>query len=118
MKGTNTRMIAISSPINGSVIERTATQGEVVSPDKTLFTVADLSALWAIIDIYEKDLGRLRTGTAVKVRTTAYPDRNFKGVISYIGDVMDEKTRTVKARVVVENAGRLLKPGMFATVTD
>ena len=115
-EGDQHPLIAIASPINGSVIERTATQGEVVSPDKTLFTVADLSALWVVIDIYEKDLGRLRTGTAVKVRTTAYPDRNFKGVISYIGDVMDEKTRTVKARVVVENAGRLLKPGMFATV--
>ena len=109
-------LIAVTSPISGSVIERTATQGEVVNTDKTLFTVADLSKLWVVIDIYEKDLGRLRAGTAVKVRTTAYPDRNFKGVISYIGDVMDETTRTVKARVVVENAGRLLKPGMFATV--
>lgn len=109
-------LIAVTSPISGSVIERVATQGEVVNTDKTLFTVADLSALWVIIDIYEKDLGRLRAGTAVKVRTTAYPDRNFKGVISYIGDMLDEKTRTVKARVVVENANRLLKPGMFATV--
>ena len=109
-------LIAVSSPISGSVIERAATQGEVVSPDKPLFTVADLSVLWVVIDIYEKDLGRLRTGTAVKVRTAAYPDRNFRGVISYIGEVMDEKTRTVKARVIVENAGRLLKPGMFATV--
>jgi cobalt-zinc-cadmium efflux system membrane fusion protein len=109
-------LIAVTSPISGSVIERTATQGEVVSPEKPLFTVADLSKLWVVIDIYEKDLGRLRAGTAVKVRTTAYPDRNFKGIISYIGDLMDETTRTVKARVVVENAGRLLKPGMFATV--
>jgi len=115
-KGDQHPLIAVASPINGSVIERMATQGEVVSPDRTLFTVADLSALWVVIDIYERDLGRLRAGTAVKVRTTAYPDRNFKGVISYIGDVLDEKTRTVKARVVVENANRLLKPGMFATV--
>jgi len=109
-------LIAVTSPISGSVIERAATQGEVVSPDKSLFTVADLSALWVVIDIYERDLGRLRAKTAVKVKTTAYPDRNFKGVISYIGDMLDEKTRTVKARVVVENADRLLKPGMFATV--
>jgi len=115
-EGEQHPMIAIASPINGSVIERTATQGEVVSPDKTLFTVAELSALWVVIDIYEKDLGRVKSGTAVKVKTTAYPDRNFRGVISYIGDVLDDKTRTVKARVVVENAGRLLKPGMFATV--
>ncbi|MCK9418911.1 MAG: efflux RND transporter periplasmic adaptor subunit [Nitrospirae bacterium] len=115
-EGDQHPLIAVTSPISGSVIERAATQGEVVSPDKTLFTVADLSRLWVIIDIYEKDLGRVKSGTAVKVRTTAYPDRNFKGIISYIGDVLDEKTRTVKARVVVENANRLLKPGMFASV--
>jgi len=109
-------LIAVTSPISGSVIERTAMQGEVVNPDKTLFTVADLTQLWVMIDIYEKDLGRVKPGTAVKVSTTAYIDKTFRGIISYIGEVMDEKTRTVKARVVVENAGRLLKPGMFATV--
>jgi membrane fusion protein, heavy metal efflux system len=114
--GNQHPLIAVTSPINGSVIERTATQGEVVNPDKTLFTVADLSKLWVIIDIYEKDLGRVKPGTAVKVSTTAYAEKTFRGIISYIGEVMDEKTRTVKARVVVENANRLLKPGMFATV--
>src|SRR5512147_403633 len=65
-------LIAISSPISGTVIERTATQDEVVGPEKTIFTVADLSSLWVIIDIYEKDLGRVRQGTPVKVVTAAY----------------------------------------------
>ncbi len=116
-EGDQHPLIAVSSPIRGSVIERTATQGEVVSPDKTLFTVADLSKLWVIIDIYEKDLRRVLTGTAVQVTTTAYPDKSFRGVISYIDDVMDEKSRLIKARVVVENSNRLLKPGMFAAVT-
>ncbi len=116
-RGDQHPLIAVSSPISGSIIERAATQGEVVGPDKTLFTVADLSKLWVIIDIYEKDLGRVKQGTAVKVSTTAYADKIFPGVISYLGEVMDEKTRTVKARVVVENANRLLKPGMFANVT-
>jgi cobalt-zinc-cadmium efflux system membrane fusion protein len=110
-------LVAVSSPIRGSVIERAATQGEVVNPDKTLFTVADLSKLWVIIDIYEKDLRRVLPGTTVKVTTTAYPDKSFRGVISFIDDVMDEKSRLIKARVVVENANRLLKPGMFAAVT-
>jgi cobalt-zinc-cadmium efflux system membrane fusion protein len=110
-------LIAVSSPISGTVIERTATQGEVVGPDKTIFTVADLSSLWVIIDLYEKDLGRVRQGTSVKVATAAYADKTFRGAISHIGDVMDEKTRTVKARVEVENGNRLLKPGMFATVS-
>jgi cobalt-zinc-cadmium efflux system membrane fusion protein len=110
-------LIAVTSPISGSVIERAATQGEVVNPDKPLFTVADLSKLWVIIDIYEKDLGRIKSGTAVKVSTTAYAEKSFRGFISYLGEVMDEKTRTVKARVEVENTNRFLKPGMFATVT-
>jgi len=110
-------LIAIAAPISGTVIDRTATQGEVVGPDKTIFTVADLSSLWVIIDLYEKDLGRVRKGTPVKVATAAYAEMTFRGVISHIGDVMDEKTRTVKARVEVENANRLLKPGMFATVS-
>lgn len=110
-------LIAIAAPINGTVIDRTATQGEVVGPDKTIFTVADLSSLWVIIDLYEKDLGRVREGTAVKVETAAYAEKSFRGVISHVGDMMEEKTRTVKARVEVENVNRLLKPGMFATVS-
>ena len=115
--GNQHPLIAVTSPISGSVIERAATQGEVVGPDKPLFIVADLSKLWVIIDIYEKDLGRIKSGTAVKVSTTAYAEKSFRGFISYLGEVMDEKTRTVKARVEVENANRFLKPGMFATVT-
>jgi len=116
-EGDRHPLIAVTSPISGSVIERTATQGEVVSPEKQLFIVADLSKLWVIIDVYEKDLGRIKSGTAVKVSTTAYGEKSFRGFISYLGEIMDEKTRTVKARVEVENASRLLKPGMFATVT-
>jgi cobalt-zinc-cadmium efflux system membrane fusion protein len=81
-----------------------------------LFTIADLSTLWVVIDVYEKDISRLRLGTGVKVSVTAFPDRTFKGKISYVSDVVDEKTRTEKARVTVDNSSGLLKPGMFATV--
>ena len=110
-------LIPISSAISGAVIEKTVSQGEVVGTEKALFTVADLSTLWVVIDIYEKDMQRIKTGMGVKVAVTAFPDRDFRGRISYIGDVVDEKTRTVKARVTVDNSGGLLKPGMFATVT-
>jgi cobalt-zinc-cadmium efflux system membrane fusion protein len=89
----------------------------VVGPEKVLFTVADLSALWVVIDTYEKDISRLRIGTAVKISVTAFPAREFRGTISLISDVVDEKTRTVKARVTVDNTAGILKPGMFATVT-
>lgn len=110
-------LLPLSSPISGAVIEKTVSHGEVVVPEKTLFTVADLSTLWVLIDIYEKDMPRLKRGMGVKVAVTAFPDKDFRGRISYIGDVVDEKTRTVKARVAVDNSGELLKPGMFAAVT-
>ncbi|MHB8111811.1 MAG: efflux RND transporter periplasmic adaptor subunit, partial [Syntrophorhabdaceae bacterium] len=112
----NHPLVPVASPIGGIVIEKTVTQGEVVNPDKQLFLVADLSTLWVVVDVYEKDISRLRVGTGVKVSVAAFPDRIFKGTISYIADVVDEKTRTEKARITIDNASGLLKPGMFATV--
>ncbi len=112
----NHPLIPITSPVSGVVLEKTVTQGEMVNSEKTLFTVADLSMLWVVIDVYEKDISRLRHGTGVNVSVTAFPDKAFRGKISYIGDVVDEKTRTVKARVTIDNSSGLLKPGMFATV--
>jgi cobalt-zinc-cadmium efflux system membrane fusion protein len=112
----NHPLIPLTTPVGGVVIEKALTQGEIVNPEKVLFTIADLSTLWVVIDVYEKDISRLRLGTGVKVSVTAFPDRTFKGKISYVSDVVDEKTRTEKARVTVDNSSGLLKPGMFATV--
>jgi len=112
----NHPLVPIASLVGGIVIEKAVTRGEVVSPEKMLFLVADLSTLWVVIDVYEKDMSRLRIGTGVKVSVTAFPDKVFKGKISYVADVMDEKTRTEKARVTIDNASGLLKPGMFASV--
>ncbi len=110
-------LIPILSPIGGAIIEKSVTQGEVVSPEKLLFTIADLSTLWVLVDIYEKDMSKLRTGATAHVSVNALPDRTFKGKISYIGDVVNDATRTVKTRVTIENGDGLLKPGMFATVS-
>jgi len=112
----NHPLIPVTTPVSGVVIEKTITQGEMVNSEKALFTVADLSTLWVVIDIYEKDISRIRLGTGVKVSVTAFPEKTFRGKISYIGDVVDEKTRTEKARVTIDNSSGLLKPGMFATV--
>jgi membrane fusion protein, heavy metal efflux system len=109
-------LIPVVSPAGGVIIEKSVTRGEIVTPEKTLFMVADLSTLWVVIDVYEKDMSRFRVGTGVKAQVTAFPDKVFKGKISYIADVVDEKTRTEKARVTIDNASGLLKPGMFATV--
>ncbi len=112
----NHPLIPVTTPVGGVVLERNITPGEMVHPEKVLFTVADLSSLWVVIDIYEKDIPRLRRGTAVKISVTAFPEKSFRGKISYISDVVDEKTRTEKARVTIDNASGLLKPGMFANV--
>jgi cobalt-zinc-cadmium efflux system membrane fusion protein len=109
-------LIPVASLMGGVVIEKSVTQGEFVSPEKALFTVADLSTLWVLIDIYEKDLPRVTKDTPVKLSVAAFPDRQFHGKIALLADLVDEKTRTLRARVVVDNKTGALKPGMFATV--
>lgn len=105
---------AVTSPFDGVVVEKHATQGEVVGPADQLFTVADLGRLWIELDVYERDLRSVALAQSVQVTTTAYPDRQFEGEIVYIGDILDPARRTVRARVEVENPDGALRPGMFA----
>lgn len=105
----------VSAPYDGIVVERHAGRGEVVDPTAQLFTVADLSRLWIELDIYERDLSRVRRDQPVAVTTTAWPGRAFSGRIVYLADIIDPDRRTVRARVELNNADRALKPGMFAT---
>lgn len=104
----------INAPFAGTVIEKTAVLGELAQPDKGLFTVADLSVVWIEASLFEKDLGKVKTGATVGVTVTAYPDEVFKGRLTYISSVMDKESRTIKARVEVANADGRLKPDMFA----
>lgn len=104
----------VTAPFAGVVVARNASLGEMAAPTDSLFTIADLSRVWIELDIFERDLARVRMGQAVSVTVTAYPDRIFPGRIVYVGDVLDPKQRTVRARVELLNADRALKPGMFA----
>ncbi|HEY3278352.1 MAG TPA: efflux RND transporter periplasmic adaptor subunit [Syntrophorhabdaceae bacterium] len=113
----NRPLIPIVSSVGGVVIEKAVTQGEVVSPEKPLFVVADISTLWVLVDIYEIDMAKLKAGAVVNVSVNAFPHKVFRGKISYIGDVVGERTRTVKARVTIDNSEGSLKPGMFAAVS-
>jgi cobalt-zinc-cadmium efflux system membrane fusion protein len=105
----------VTSPYDGVVVERHAGRGEVVGPADQLFTVADLSRLWIELDIYERNLSRVHEGQPVEVTTPAWPGRIFPGRIVYVGDIIAPESRTVRARVEVQNEDRALKPGMFAT---
>lgn len=109
-------LLPVRSPIGGIITEKHAIVGELADPAKSLYTVADLSSVWVLVDIHEKDLAKVRRGQAATVMVSAFPDEKFRGRINHIADVMDEATRTVKARVEVANPGRRLKPEMFATV--
>ncbi len=108
--------LPVRSPIGGIITEKHAIVGELSDPAKSLYTVADLSSVWVLVDIHEKDLAKVRRGQAATVIVGAFPDQKFRGRITYLADLVDEATRTVKARVEVANPGRKLKPEMFATV--
>jgi cobalt-zinc-cadmium efflux system membrane fusion protein len=104
------------TPFAGTIIEKHAILGELAQPDKSLFTVADLSRLWIEANLFEKDLGRIKAGADVVVTVAAYADEVFQGKLTYIAAVVDKETRTVQARVEVANPDGRLKPEMFATV--
>ncbi|WP_318556204.1 efflux RND transporter periplasmic adaptor subunit [Geobacter anodireducens] len=118
LKGDNHRkpLLPVRSPIGGIITEKHAIVGELADPSKSLYTVADLSSVWVLVDIHEKDLAKVRRGQAATVIVGAFPDQKFRGRVTYLADLVDEATRTVKARVEVANPGRKLKPEMFATV--
>ena len=105
--------LRLTSPIDGRVIERDAIAGQHILPDHALFTVSDLSRLWAVLDAREPDLPFLAEGRAVRIRTSLYANRTWDGRVLHVGDVVDEKSRTVKIRVETANSGLLLKPNMF-----
>ncbi|HEX8431561.1 MAG TPA: efflux RND transporter periplasmic adaptor subunit [Longimicrobium sp.] len=113
--GGSGSQFAVTSPFAGSVVARDASLGEMAEPSDTLFTVADLSRVRIELDVFERDLGVVRAGQTVAVTVAAYPGRVFAGRIASLGDVLDTEKRTVRARIDVPNADRLLKPGMFAT---
>ena len=118
LKGDNHKkpLLPVRSPIGGIITEKHAIVGELSDPSKSLYTVADLSSVWVLVDINEKDLAKVRKGQAAIVTVGAFPDLKLKGRITYIADLVNEATRTVKARIEVANPGRKLKPEMFATV--
>ena len=108
--------VLLRAPFDGRVIMRNITRGEVVETQQKLFTVADLSDVWVVGNVPEKDVQFIRKDQKVNVIVSAYPHAIVPGTITYIGDVLDPATRTMRLRVTVLNPDRLLKPEMFAAV--
>lgn len=113
--------VPVVAPFDGRVIARNLTKGEVVETTEKLFVVADLTDVWVTAVIPEKDIPYIRpdqtgSGQSVEVHVAAYPGQAFQGRITYVGDVLDPATRTMRLRLELPNPERKLKPAMYATV--
>jgi membrane fusion protein, heavy metal efflux system len=113
-------LIELRAPIAGTIVEQNVSGFEgIKSLDNTpnLFTIADLSSVWVVCDVYENDLGEVQIGDPAEVRLNAFPDRVFKGTVSDISRVLDPNTRSAKVRIVLANSDGAFRPGMYAAAT-
>lgn len=115
-----TNIVDVHAPISGVIIAQNVTNaaaaGVTLSGSATAFTIADLSSVWILCDVYENDLPKVRVGQEAKITLSAYPDKSLTGRISDIAPVLDPSLRTAKVRIQVSNPG-ILRLGMFVTAT-
>ena len=109
--------VVVASPADGTILTRNVNPGQVVGAGQELFTVVDLSTVWVIGDLYEKDFGSVRVGTPATVIVPATPRTSLRGRVAYIDPRVEPVTRTAKVRVEVANATRALRLGMFVQMT-
>lgn len=114
--GDAKRTLTFRSPVSGIITEKKAVQGMRFMPGDALYQVADLSAVWVVADVFEQDIGLVKSGAKATVRINAYPDKTFEGKVSYVYPTLNANTRTVPVRLELPNPGLLLKPSMFAQV--
>jgi len=114
---TGDTTLAIKSPIAGTVIDRTVLMGQLADPSKTLFRIGDLSTLWLIAHVFERDAVRVQVGAEANATLAALPGKSSTGVIRTIGREVDAASRTIAIRLDVPNPDGLLRPGMSASVS-
>jgi Cu(I)/Ag(I) efflux system membrane fusion protein/cobalt-zinc-cadmium efflux system membrane fusion protein len=105
--------LTINSPVSGYVTEYNALPNMYIEPSTRLYTIADLSRIWVYAQVFQNDVGRLKHGDRVEVTVDSYPGRTFRGNVDAILPQVDPATRTVRVRLVIENPGLKLKPGMY-----
>ena len=108
--------VSLPAPASGTVTSRTVNSGEVIEANKELLRVTDLSSVWVVGQVYEKDLGKIHIGSGASITTDAYPGRVFRGHVSYVDPKVDPQTRTAQARIELSNPGQHLKIGMYVNV--
>lgn len=118
INGGRNSSYVVSAPISGYIIEKNITNNSEVRNDNNtnLFTIADLSNVWIMANVYEVDMNSIKLGDEVKVNTLADPNKDYSGKIDKIYNVLDPATRTMKVRISMNNASGELKPEMFAII--
>ena len=114
--GESGELIPVRAPLSGIVLERLVTAGTGVTPGTPLFVVSDLSSLWALAEVDETRLSSVAAGRPADVRVSAYPGETFPAHVTFVGDIVNPKTRRVMVRCALQNPNRRLKPEMFASV--
>ncbi|HEY6767180.1 MAG TPA: efflux RND transporter periplasmic adaptor subunit, partial [Candidatus Sulfotelmatobacter sp.] len=113
-------LIELRAPVSGTIVEQNISGFEgIKSLDNSpnLFTIADLTEVWVLCDLYENDLGEVRLGDTAEIRLNAYPNKTYHGKVADISRVLDPATRSAKVRIVLPNRDGSLRPGMFAVAT-
>ena len=109
--------LEIDSPVSGYITERNALPNLTVQPDTRLYTIADLSTVWVLAQVFQNDLGRVRVGEPATLTVDSYPGRTFRGRVDFIYPDVDMTTRTARVRLIFSNPNLALTPGMFVNVT-
>jgi len=108
--------VSVSAPSSGTLTSRSVNPGEVIEANKELMRVTDLSSVWVVGQVYEKDLATIRVGSGANITSDAYPGRLFRGRISYVDPKIDPASRTAQVRVELANPGQVFKIGMYVNV--
>ena len=109
--------VTIHAPAGGVVVRKDAREGQYVQTGARIYTIADLSKVWVVLDVHESDLTWVRYGQTVEFTVLSLPGERFSGTVTFIDPLVDSDTRTVKVRVVVDNSAFKLKPNMFVSGT-
>lgn len=109
--------VTLRSPINGRVVSRHATVGEVVAPGDVLFEVTDIAKVWVVGRVYQKQAAQVREGAPAVVALQSHPGRTFEGKLDYVAPALDERTRTLPVRMTLDNPDGALRPGSFGTLS-
>lgn len=108
--------LELKAPIDGIITERRSTMGELIGKDSQIYTISDPTDLWVLAEVKERDVGALRVGQEATFTVLAYPGETFKGEVVLVGNRVESESRTLEARIEVNNRDGRLKPGMFADV--